>query len=246
MRAYFSSNVNTNTSFNIRYFYTLRSSAAGNNNNKTTFVEIRNQIMGPKAEKKRKGVTVVSREEGSDNEEVNNTRKKYQPPLFVEELASFIQKVYPSPSSEWKEDHIEELGKLMANRDGFNSTHKEAIAAASIGGKLNWFFGEYVNLYETNKRFEKIIDPWYVICDGLALLPANAYPNAVNAANQHIGGGLVAGAVDEPIQFNNGRNWFLHCPNRQESQKVASFLHGRINDPAFHTTLIDSRFLLYL
>jgi hypothetical protein len=172
--------------------------------------------------------------------------KKYQPPLFVEDLAPFIQKVYPSPSSKWKKEHIEELGHMMANRDGFNGTHKEAIAASGIGDKVNWFFGQYVNLYETNKRFEKMIDPWYVMCEGLALLPANVYNNAVNAANQCIGGGLVAGAVNEPIQFSNGRNWFLHCPDREKSQQVAAFLHGRINDPAFHTTVMDSRFLAYL
>lgn len=193
-----------------------------------------------KRTKKRK----QSADKDVSEEETIEIIKPMQAPLFSEDLVPYILEVYPNPSCEWSQQYIEKLGALMANRGGFNSTHREAIAASGVGRNLDWFFSEYVKLYETNQHFAKLIDPWYVVCEGW---PAgNAYVNALNAANVHIGGAPgAAGQLNEPIQFNNGRNWFLQCHNREHAQRVASFLHGRINSPQFHTSVIDSRFLDY-
>jgi hypothetical protein len=188
-------------------------------------------------------------EEDDDNGaegRVSPRNKPMQPPIFAENLAPYINRVYPRPSSEWDEDFIETLGALMANRGGFNCTNRAAIGAAGLGSKLDWFFDQYVELYEKNKHFEDLIDPWYVICEEWPQQPPNVFADALNAANMHVGGGPVANAANEPIQFNNGRNWFFQCPDRGIAERVAAFLHGRLNIPGFHTSVIDSRFLSYI
>lgn len=186
---------------------------------------------------------IVDDDDNCDDLLAQERIKPIQPALFCEDLAPLINRLYPQPSSRWADEDIEELGSLMANRGGFNSMHNQAIASAGIAGKLEWFFGQYVSLYETNSRFCEMIDPWYVICEGW---PDNVeFTKALNDANAHIRGNGLAGGENEPIQFNNGRNWFLHCLNREDAAKVSAFLHGRVNSAAFHTTIVDSRYLNY-
>lgn len=202
--------------------------------------------MGPKTNSKRKrcdDVTIV--EQTFEEKQEEFVIKPQQAAIFCEELAPFIHRVYPNPSKLWKEVDISYLGKLMANRGGFDASNKQAINESGISDKLNWFYGEYVNLYESNKEFEKMIDPWYVICDGYANLPGNTFTEALNAANQHMGGGQVAGNEGDPIVFQNGNNWFLHCRSREEALQIKAFLHGRINNANFQTSTIDCRFLLH-
>jgi hypothetical protein len=84
-------------------------------------------------------------------------------------------------------------------------------------------------------------DAWYVICDGV---PAPAFfVAALDSANLHVGGAGIAGGAGEPIQFSNGRNWFLRCDTRLRAEMVAAFLHGRVNNASFHSTIINCRFI---
>ncbi len=104
-----------------------------------------------------------------------------------------------------------------------------------------------MTLYETNKHFGALIDPWYVICEGIPQTQqVQMYEDAVNAANMHVDGGPIANLQGEPIQFSHGGNWFLHCQDREQAMCVAAFLHGRLQWTDFHTSVIDSRFLAYV
>lgn len=180
-------------------------------------------------------------EDSEDDEEA--PLKPIQPSIYFEELAPFIDKVYPTPSRRWKKEYVKELGMLMSNRSGFNCTHDKLIAEAGLAGKMSWFFREYVDLYENDDEFDNMIDPWYVICEGADQI-GPAYDAAINDANRHVNGQGSAGMPDEPIQFDNNRNWILHCANRESALEVAAFLHGRLSDthPAFHTSVVDIRF----
>jgi hypothetical protein len=188
---------------------------------------------------------VVDLLEETEDESTPMPIKPIQPMIDAEALAPYIDKVYPRPCSEWSEEFIEELGALMANRGGFNCSNKTAIAASGAGRHLDWFLAQYVTLYETNKHFEDLIDPWYVICEGIPQTQDQLYVDAVNAANRHVGGRSIANLRGEPIQFSHGRNWFLHCQDREQAMRVASFLHGRLQWADFHTSVIDSRYLAY-
>lgn len=192
------------------------------------------------------GDQVVDLLEETEDESPPMVIKPIQPMLDAAALAPYIDKVYPRPCSEWSKEFIEELGALMANRGGFNCSNKTAIAASGVGRHLDWFFTQYVTLYETNKHFDDLIDPWYVICEGIPQAQVQLYVDAVNAANIHVNGGPIANLEGEPIQFSHGRNWFLHCHDREQAMLVAAFLHGRLEWVDFHTSVIDSHFLAYV
>jgi hypothetical protein len=170
-----------------------------------------------------------------------------QPRLDMETLAPYIDKLFPRPSSEWSEEIIEELATLLVTSGGFTYSDLKAKAEFCESPDLGWFIGQFMKLYETSKHFRALIDPWYVICEGIPqALQGQLYADAVNAANMHVGGRSIANLQGEPIQFSHGRNWFLNCQGREQAMRVAAFLHGRLQWADFHTSVIDSRFLAYV
>jgi hypothetical protein len=83
-----------------------------------------------------------------------------------------------------------------------------------------------------------------VISEEYHAAPGNAFTDSLNAANKHVGvADNATGNPNEPITFNKGRNLFLMCPNREIAQQVAAFLHGRLDIPEFHTSVMDCRYL---
>eukprot|EP01033_Poteriospumella_lacustris_P018816 gene18816-13565_t len=169
-----------------------------------------------------------------------------QPRLSAEALAPYIDKLFPRPCSEWSAEIVEELVILLVKSGGFNCSDLKAKAASSEVPHLGWFLRQFRKLYETTKHFGALIDPWYVICDIPQSQQVQLYVDAVNAANMHVGGGPIANLRGEPIQFSHGRNWFLHCQDREQAMRVAAFLHGRLQWTDFHTSVTDSRFLAYV
>jgi hypothetical protein len=55
---------------------------------------------------------------------------------------------------------------------------------------------------------------------GADLFPINEYSNVVNMVNQRCGGGLVAGAPPQPIEFYQGWNLTLICKDEDTLQKL--------------------------
>lgn len=200
---------------------------------------------------KKKEIIYIDVEEDEEEYEEPDPHnyKPYQPTLHIQDLAEFIHRLFPKKSSTWPKKDVEYLGNLMANRDGFNSSNRAAIAAAGIAGKIDWFYREYVDLYETNREFEKMIDPWYIIVDpaGIAAVGDEAYITALNNAETHLGGGGLPNEADAVIMFNQDRNWFLMLPTgRETAMRVRSFLHGAVNNESFHTIVMDGRLIDYV
>lgn len=99
----------------------------------------------------------------------------------------------------------------MRNRSGLDYSNKAVIAALHLTEQFEHFLNQYINLYETDKDFEAIIDPFQVI---VLEKPSEAtYVAALNRANRHIGGLGNANDPNEPIQFQYGKNWMLSIPS---------------------------------
>lgn len=179
--------------------------------------------------------------------------KPMQPTIKAQNLADFIHRVHPRPFIEWTEEEKSEIGNCMANRDGFSTSDRKAIAEAGLAGeqnKLEWFFKQYINGYQSDANFLKLIDPWLVICVGVpTTAPArDAYVASVHAANVHMGGtaGLNANAAGEPIQFGNGNlDTVLRVADRSTALQVAAYVKGLNPQNAFVALVVEYNFLQY-
>lgn len=149
-----------------------------------------------------------------------------QPVVSVVDMAHILHPLAFRRHTEWTKEEKSNLAAFMCNRGGIDASDKIAMAQAGLTAIFEFWFNEYVNLYETDAEFEKAIDPWQIVV--IAKPADNVFLPVLNLANRHIGGVGNANAPNEPIQFQHGQNWILHIPSGKENaHRVVSFLQGQ-------------------
>lgn len=148
-----------------------------------------------------------------------------QPTVNVVDMAHILRPLAFRRHQDWTLEEKRNLASFMCNRAGIDASDKVAMHRANLTAIFDFWFNEYVNLYETDKDFEKAIDPWQVIV--LVRPESGIYIPLLNNANQHIGGGGQANDPKEPIQFMHGCNWVLSIPSgKEDARRVVSYMKG--------------------
>jgi hypothetical protein len=168
---------------------------------------------------------VVDNDSEDGDDEVSNVKPPGQPTIAVVDMGHIIRPLAFRRHREWTVEEKNNLAAFMCNRAGIDASDKVAIGKAGLSDIFEFWFNEYVDLYETDKEFEKAIDPWQIV---VIVKPANnVYIPILNLANQHIGGVGNANAVNEPVQFMYGQNWMLQITTGKENaRRVVSFMKG--------------------
>lgn len=175
------------------------------------------------------------------DEPVPAKKGRGQPMLKLQDMERIITKYYNIPNTSWSKEEKQEIAEFMYNRAGIDISPRNNPTGRHLRKEFEYFFSQYVNLYENDKEFEAMIDPWQVIVIDKPN-DNERYLAVLNRANLHINGNGDANEPGEPIQFQHGKDWILHIPGgREDARRVASYMAGELHDTEFSVIVQDYR-----
>lgn len=178
-----------------------------------------------KKQKKMKKPAVPVAEEEESGEDEPAKKPPGQPTVSVVDMQHILRPLAFRRHTEWTVEEKDALAKFMCNRAGIDASDKAAMHREGLTAMFNFWFDEYVRLYETDREFERAIDPWQVIF--LERPPEDVFLALLDLGNQHIGGVGAANAPNEPVQFMHGKPWILSIPSgKEDARRVVSFIKG--------------------
>jgi hypothetical protein len=162
----------------------------------------------------------------------------------VVDMSDMLLRLNGRRHGDWTEEEKNEVAAFMRNRLGICQSDHAAIRAAGLEEAWMHWDEQFTDLCFSDPTFMKLLDPFVIVVE---VIPVNdaAYIAALNATNEYLGGGSVAGATGQPLVFMRGLNWMLAVPTLNTGKRALAHLHGQLDSLGlFRASLISYVYIL--